>query len=116
MPHIYILRCADDSFYVGSTWNLERRLAQHQRGEGAQYTRHRLPVELVYCEWSESMTDAYTREKQVQGWGRAKRIALIEGRLTDLPGLSKKAAPPLVEPVETTPALVEPVETTPPRD
>ncbi|WP_130176630.1 GIY-YIG nuclease family protein [Cryobacterium sp. SO1] len=90
MPFMYILECADGSFYVGSTWDLERRLAQHNTADqGAAYTRRRRPVRLVYCEQSESIADAYAREKQIQGWSRAKRIALIEGRLGDLPGLSR---------------------------
>jgi putative endonuclease len=86
---MYILRCADGSFYVGSTVNLERRLGQHNEGEGAAYTRRRRLVRLVYCEEFSRVDDAYLREKQVQGWSRAKRLALIEGRLGDLPELSR---------------------------
>ena len=90
MPFMYILACADGSFYVGSTWDLERRLAQHNSADqGAAYTRRRRPVRLVYFEESDRIDDAYAREKQIQGWGRAKRIALIEGRHDDLPGLSQ---------------------------
>ena len=90
MPFMYILECADHSFYVGSTWDLDRRLAQHNTDDqGAAYTRRRRPVRLVYFELSDSMRDAYAREKQIQGWSRAKRIALIEGRHDDLPGLSR---------------------------
>ena len=89
---MYILQCADDSFYVGSTWDLDRRIAQHNTADqGAAYTRRRRPVRLVYFEQSDSIRDAYAREKQIQGWGRAKRIALIEGRQEDLPCLSKPA-------------------------
>jgi len=87
---MYILECADHSYYVGSTWDLEKRLAQHNSGiGGAAYTRRRRPVRLVYCEQSDRIEDAYAREKQIQNWGRAKRIALIEGRYDDLPGLSR---------------------------
>ena len=90
MPFMYILECADHSFYVGSTWDLEKRLAQHNSGiGGAAYTRRRRPVRLVYFEQSDRIEDAYAREKQIQNWGRAKRIALIEGRYDDLPGLSR---------------------------
>jgi putative endonuclease len=86
---MYIVECADRSYYVGSTWDLERRLAQHNSDDqGAAYTRRRRPVRLVYVEYSGSIADAYMREKQVQGWGRAKRIALIEGRQAELPRLS----------------------------
>ncbi|GAB3119620.1 GIY-YIG nuclease family protein [Glaciibacter psychrotolerans] len=94
MPFMYVLQCSDDSFYVGSTWDIERRLWQHNHGEGAAYTRRRMPVRLVYVEECERIEDAYAREKQVQGWGRQKRIALIEGRLADLPGLSRSGTPP----------------------
>ena len=87
---MYILECADHSFYVGNTWDLEKRLAQHNSGiGGAAYTRRRRPVRLVYFEQSDRIEDAYAREKQIQNWGRAKRIALIEGRYDDLPGLSR---------------------------
>jgi putative endonuclease len=76
---MYILRCADGSYYTGSTRNLERRLAEHQRGEGAKHTAKRLPVELVYCEEYDRVADAFYREKQVQGWSRKKKEALIAG-------------------------------------
>ena len=90
MPFMYILECADHSYYVGSTWDLEKRLAQHASGiGGAAYTRRRRPVRLVYFEESDRIEEAYAREKQIQNWGRAKRIALIEGRYDDLPGLSR---------------------------
>ena len=89
MAYMYILRCGDGSFYVGSTVDLERRLGQHNEGEGAAYTRRRRPVRLVYCEEFSRVDDAYLREKQVQGWSRAKRLALIEGRLRDLSALSR---------------------------
>jgi len=91
MPYMYLLECADGSYYVGSTWDIERRLAEHGAGEGAEYTRRRRPVRLVHVEEYERISDAFAREKQVQGWGRSKRIALIEGRLADLPGLSRSA-------------------------
>ena len=98
MPFVYILECRDKSFYVGSTWDLERRLSEHQEGLGAAYTRRRRPVRLVWHAAYDSIAEAYAMEKRVQGWNRAKRIALIEGRLDDLPGLSDVAGPaPLVE-------------------
>ncbi len=81
---MYILRCADDTLYVGSTTDLESRMWQHQNGGGAAYTRRRRPVELVYTESFDSADAAFYREKQVQGWSRAKRDALIEGRLDDI--------------------------------
>ncbi|KFF58607.1 hypothetical protein JF66_17335 [Cryobacterium sp. MLB-32] len=88
MPYMYIVECSDGSFYVGSTWDIDRRLWQHNAGEGAAYTRRRRPVTLVYLEESPRIDDAYAREKQVQGWSRAKRLALIEGRTAELGPLS----------------------------
>ena len=87
---MYILQCADDSYYVGSTWNLEKRLWQHNQGLGAKYTARRLPVKLVYSEEFDFIADAYQREKQVQNWSRAKRQALIRGDYDALPGLARK--------------------------
>ncbi|GAK56083.1 GIY-YIG catalytic domain protein [Candidatus Vecturithrix granuli] len=78
MPYLYILECADGTYYTGSTWNLEKRLWQHQNGQGANYTKKRLPVKVVYCEEFERIEDAFLREKQVQGWSHKKKLALIE--------------------------------------
>ncbi|WP_308467670.1 GIY-YIG nuclease family protein [Rathayibacter soli] len=94
MPHVYILRCADGSYYVGSTIDLERRLAEHSSGMGAVYTRKRLPVELVFAEEFNRIDEAFEREKQVQGWCRAKREALIWGEYGELPKLSVRGARP----------------------
>ncbi|MFT3862430.1 GIY-YIG nuclease family protein [Micropruina sp.] len=91
MASVYILQCADGSFYVGSTTDVDLRLEQHQRGLGAAYTRRpgRRPVELVWTPDCDSVGEAFQLEKQIQGWGRAKRIALIEGRFRDLPELAR---------------------------
>jgi putative endonuclease len=90
MPHVYILRCSDNSYYVGSTWTLERRIAQHEAGEGAEYTKRRLPVDLVYAEEFDRISEAFEREKQVQNWSRRKREALIRGDFDALPGASAR--------------------------
>jgi len=90
MAWMYILECRDGSYYVGSTKDLERRLFEHQEGSGANYTSKRLPVKLMYCEEYDRIEDAYYREKQVQGWRRAKREALINGAPGLLPVLAKK--------------------------
>jgi putative endonuclease len=90
MAWMYILECSDGSYYVGSTKNLERRLSEHQEGLGARYTTRRLPVKLVYCEEYDRVADAFYREKQIQGWRRAKREALINGDPDLLPALAKK--------------------------
>ena len=80
--YMYILKCADDSYYTGSTNNLENRIMQHQNGEGANHTKKRLPVSLVYYEEFDRIDDAFYREKQVQGWSRAKKEALINAKIT----------------------------------
>ena len=67
MAWVYILRCADGSYYVGSTTDVERRLWEHNEGLGARYTRTRLPVRVVYAGEFDTVADAYDREKQVQG-------------------------------------------------
>jgi len=89
MASVYILECADGSYYVGSTTDLGARLEQHRLGLGAAYTARRLPVALRWAAEFESVVDAFAFEKQVQNWSRAKRQALIDGRLGDLPGLAR---------------------------
>ena len=89
MPFIYILECADGSYYTGSTWDLERRLWEHQNGLGANYTTKKLPLKLVYFEQGDRINDAYSREKQIQGWGRKKKQALIAGDTKQLQQLAE---------------------------
>ena len=91
MPFAYILRCSDGSFYVGSTWDLERRVSEHNLGLGAAYTRRRRPVQLVWNGDYDRIDEAYAMEKRIQGWSRAKRIALIEGHTDKLPLLSSRS-------------------------
>ena len=100
MAWTYILECNDGSYYVGSTMNLERRVAQHDAGLGATYTRtrRRRPVKLVWAAEFQRIDDAFAFEKRVQGWGREKRRALIEGRLDDLPALARGRSRPPVDP------------------
>ena len=90
MAWMYILQCSDGSYYVGSTVNLERRLWEHNEGLGAKYTARRLPVKLVFAAEFDSIAEAYALEKQVQGWGREKREALIRGDYDALPDLARK--------------------------
>ena len=89
MPYMYILKCADGTYYTGSTWDLERRIGQHNAGEGAHYTRCRLPVELVYQEYSDSIKAVFEREKQVQGWTRKKKESLMRGDSNELHSLAE---------------------------
>jgi len=89
MPnYTYILKCADGSFYVGSTKDIKLRLEQHQNGEGANHTKKHLPVKLVYVEIFDRIDHAFNREKQIQGWRRDKKLALINGTQNQLPELS----------------------------
>ncbi len=90
MAWTYILECVDGTYYIGSTTDLDLRLGQHNAGDGAVYTRTRLPVRLVYSEEYDSVRDAFNREKHLQKWSRAKRQALIDGDLDALRAASKK--------------------------
>jgi putative endonuclease len=87
--YMYILKCADGSYYTGSTKDLERRLQQHQNGEGANHTKKRLPVELVYFEVFDRIDHAFYREKQIQGWSRKKKEALMRQDFDALHELAK---------------------------
>ncbi|MFX4273604.1 GIY-YIG nuclease family protein [Propionibacteriaceae bacterium Y1685] len=90
MPWTYLLRCADDSLYVGSTVDLDARMAQHACGSGGKYTATRLPVTLIWAQEFERIDEAWEMERRLHGWSRAKKLALAEGRFDLLPGLSKK--------------------------
>lgn len=85
---MYILECSDGSYYTGSTNNLELRLQQHQNGKGANHTKKHLPVKLIYFEEFQRIDKAFYREKQVQGWNRKKKEALINAEHNKLPKLS----------------------------
>lgn len=88
---VYILQCSDDSFYVGMTNDMERRKLEHDDGinEGA-YTASRRPVKLVWVEEDKYVNNAIEREKQIKGWSRAKKLALIKGEKFELPELARK--------------------------
>ena len=77
---VYILRCADASYYVGSTRaSLEERLAKHNSGHYDGYTLKRRPVELAWHQHFDRITDAIAAERQLKGWSRAKKEALVRG-------------------------------------
>jgi putative endonuclease len=82
---VYMLRCADGSFYVGSATgdDLTRRIAEHQSGYYHGYTSTRRPVTLVWSEHFLRITDAIAVERQIKGWSRAKKEALIKGDWSD---------------------------------
>lgn len=87
--YMYILFCSNGKYYTGSTKNLEKRIFEHNNGEGANFTRKHLPVRLIYFEEFARIDDAFYREKQVQGWSRKKKEALINGDQKKLPDLSR---------------------------
>ena len=76
---VYLLRCADASYYVGHTDELELRVAKHQLGEVEGYTQSRRPVELVWTQETATRLEALSAERQIKGWARAKKEALIAG-------------------------------------
>ncbi len=86
--YLYILECSDGSYYTGSTKYLAKRFLQHQNGAGANHTRKHLPVKLIYLEVFDRIDHAFNREKQIQGWSRTKKEALIKNQSENLPGLS----------------------------
>ncbi len=89
MAWMYILECSDGSYYVGSTIDIYKRLGQHQEGFGGRYASRRRPVKLVYAEYFDEIESAYQAEKQVQGWRREKRDALIRGDFDSLLELAR---------------------------
>ena len=83
MHYVYILRCADDTLYTGWTTDVERRVAVHNSGKGAKYTRARLPVELVYTEEFEDKIEAQKREYAIKQLTRAEKESLIESSVDE---------------------------------
>ena len=89
---LYILQCRDGAYYVGTTRDsLEMRVAQHNAGTFNGYTAQRRPVRLVFHQEFSQITDAIAAERQVKGWRRAKKEALIRGDFHLLPILSATA-------------------------
>jgi putative endonuclease len=89
--YVYILRCADGSYYAGSArLGLDRRIAEHNGGVYGGYTSKRLPVELVWAEHFPFIADAIAAERQIKGWSRAKKEALMQGDFDLVRQLSKR--------------------------
>jgi putative endonuclease len=86
---IYILRCSDDSYYCGSTSNLELRINEHIFHKYSGYTSARLPIDLVFSQEFGDINDAIRAERQIKGWNRKKKEALIKGDFDLLHELSK---------------------------
>jgi predicted GIY-YIG superfamily endonuclease len=89
--YLYILRCADGSYYVGTTrQDLEQRINEHHAGTFGGFTAHRRPVTLVFHQSFERVEDAVSAERQIKGWRRAKKEALIRGDYATLPSLAAR--------------------------
>jgi len=90
MPFVYILRCSDNTLYVGHTDDLGARLQVHNDGHATKYTAARRPVCLAYSESFSTQAEAITRERQLKRWSAKKKEALIAGDLAILKQLSKR--------------------------
>jgi putative endonuclease len=86
---VYILRCSDGSYYTGHTDNLEKRLAEHESGACDNYTSTRLPVTLSFSQALPSRIEALASERQIKGWSRKKKEALIRGDWEEISRLAK---------------------------
>jgi putative endonuclease len=91
---VYMLQCADESYYVGCATgdDLSRRVAEHQSGAYPGYTWSRRPVQLVWSEYFDRITDAIATERKIKGWSRAKKMALISGNWRDIERLARRRA------------------------
>ena len=77
MHYVYIVKCADGTYYTGYTNNLKRRIKQHNEGEGAKYTKGRRPVKLVHSEQFETQGKAMQREYEIKQFKKARKIEII---------------------------------------
>ena len=79
--YVYILECKDGLYYTGCTAKeISKRVLEHNQGQGANFTKTRLPVKLVYSRAYVTVDEAFQREKQIQGWSRKKKQLLIDGK------------------------------------
>ena len=91
---LYILRCSDGSYYVGTARGLlESRIAQHNAGAFQGYTASRRPVELIFSQWFDRITDTIENERKLKKWSRAKKEAFIRGDFESLQQLAKRKSP-----------------------
>ena len=90
---VYIVRCADKSYYTGHTDNLEERIAKHQAGEIEGYTSTRLPVRLLFSEEFSTREEALSCERQIKGWSRKKKEALMRGDWAEVSRLAHRGYP-----------------------
>ena len=89
--YVYLLRCADNSLYVGETSGLPTRERDHNEGRGGSYTAKRRPVQIVYAEQFRSRQDALKRERQIKHWSSKKKEMLVRGDVAGLTGTSRRA-------------------------
>ena len=87
--YLYILLCSNGQFYTGSTRDIEKRMYEHNNGEGANFTKKHLPVKLVYLQEFSRIDEAFYREKQIQGWSHKKKEALINGDTNQMHSLAE---------------------------
>lgn len=90
MGFLYIIRCSDDTLYTGSTKQLHVRISQHKNGTGAQYTKVRRPLELIFVQNFTSVSEAFYMEKQIQNWSKRKKLALVDSDFNQLKIYAKK--------------------------
>ncbi|MGB7062321.1 MAG: GIY-YIG nuclease family protein [Candidatus Zixiibacteriota bacterium] len=90
---VYILRCSDDSYYVGVATDLKDRVKEHNTGQGCAFTKKRRPVELVYAEEQGTYASARKREAQLKGWRREKKEWLIKGFPSTRPSVRQAHRP-----------------------
>jgi len=90
---VYILRCRDNSYYTGHTNNLEKRIAEHQAREVEGYSSTRLPVALVFAEEFPTREEALATERQIKGWSRKKKEAIMRGDWAEVSRLARGSRP-----------------------
>ena len=90
---VYRLRCADNSYYTGHTDNLEKRIVEHQTGAIECYTSTRLPVTLVFADEFPTREEALVHERQIKGWSRSKKEAMMRGDWAEVSRLARKKRP-----------------------
>ena len=90
--YVYILKCSDGSYYTGHTDDLEKRLETHDSGELGGYTKNRRPLKLVFLQEFPSRDEAFAAERQIKGWTRRKKEAIIRNRWDLLPSMARTAS------------------------
>ena len=89
--YLCVVKCSDESLYVGTTrTSLDVRIGQHNAGTFVGYARSRRPVQLIFSEWFDQITDAIAAERKLKGWSRAKKLAFIRGDFAKLETLAKR--------------------------